>query len=151
MRTKAQSRPKKIKTPYEIYCNVLRAWAAEAPADMRDEPAREKILDAMLRLFERLEASGLRPALAAQPVNWATIKKYHGPLLHALCWQCLVLNITMPKSMAPFVPHLLSLVVLRWIPIWLRDNTPGQARLMAVIDRDLGCIHAAAQQIGFSS
>jgi len=146
-------RQKTIQNSFEMYQSVLREWAAEAPADMQDEPPRERLLDSMLRLFEKLEAAKLRAPLnkeiLAQPVPapWQYIKRYYQPLHNAMRWQWLALDI--PPTLSPLsflTPHLLAMAALRWLIIWLRDPSPGQARLMAMLDRDLSRMDRTIQK-----
>ncbi len=111
---------------------------------MKDEAPREQLLDAMLRLFEDLDAAGLRAPLAAQKLDWHGMKPYLVVLHDAIRWQWLALNLPVPAIAAPFAPFALSLCCMRWLKIWLIGD---QARLMAVIDRDLNYLNIAVQQI----
>jgi len=143
-------RKKTIKNPFEIYQTILREWAAEVPPDMQDELPREKLLDAMLRLFEKLETAKLRAPLnqeiMMQAAPWQHIKIYYPPLRNAMRWQWMALNIPTPSLLSFLAPHLLAISALRWLAIWLRDPTPGQERLMATLDRDLNRIHTTIQK-----
>jgi len=134
----AQKRRTQVhENPYQIFIKTLRTWAASAPPDMRGEPPREKLLDAMLRLFEALDAAGLKTA-KPDPA-WLA------PLVHAVRWQLLVLDIPAPPGLEPAASYVLALAAARWLPIWQSDKTMGQSRLMAAIDRDLNRLDAAAQ------
>jgi len=143
-------RKKTIKNPFEIYQTILREWAVEVSPDMQDELPREKLLDAMLRLFEKLGAAELRAPLnkeiMMQPVPWQHIKIYYPPLRNAMRWQWTALDIPTPSLLSFLAPHLLAMAALRWLAIWLRDPTPSQERLMATMDRDLNRIHIAVQK-----
>jgi hypothetical protein len=134
----------KIKNLYEVYCKVMRAWAAAVPHEMKHEAPREKLLDAMLRLFEALDATGLRAPLAAEAMDWRVMKPYLGALHDAMRWQLLALDLALPKLAVPFAPTVLTLASLRWLKIWLKGD---EARLMAAIDRDLNYLDIAVQQI----
>jgi hypothetical protein len=118
---------------------TLHAWAAEAPADMADESPKEKLLDSMLRLFEALDTANLRGY-----VQTTGLRHSLPEFSSALRWQLLALNLPMPTAVQPVVPFALSLLLLRWIPIWLAETTPGMPKLMAALDRDLGYAEKAA-------
>jgi len=143
---KTAPRDKKVKNALEIYNHVLREWAGATSPDMVDEVPRERLLDAMLRLFESLDDAGLRSPLAAQDINWQSAKPYLVALHDAIRWQLLVLELSVPKLAAPVAPTVLTLAALRWMKIWLADDTSGQSKLMAAIDRDLGRLDVAVQQ-----
>lgn len=145
-RREARGQKKKLNT-FDLYQSVLRKWAVDLPADMKNEPARERLLDAMLRLFEALSAAGLRQNFKSLKPDWPNIQKYYPPLLHAMRWQLTALNLPLPTSMVPLAARLLSLAALRGFAVWVKDETAGQSRLMAAIDRDLDRINAAVQYI----
>jgi hypothetical protein len=48
---------------------------------------------------------------------------------------------------ALLAPQALTLLTLRWLSVWQNDKTPGQSRLMAALDRDLGRLFDAAQYV----
>lgn len=129
---------------YQSYCDALQAWAADVPDDMQDEEDKEKLLDAMLRFFETLDAHDMRkilPVLRTQK----TPKEMMLPLVGAIRWQMIGLNIRTPRLLSDLAPHLLALAVWRWGAIWQNEHTPGMPKLMAAIDRDLGYLHRAAE------
>ena len=136
-----------IRNPYEVYAETLRAWSSHVPLEMLDETPREKLLDAILRLFEALEVAGLRPAfihLRAHP-DPKKIGKLLPPLTAAMRQQCVTLNIALPHVLGVAAPYALALAALRWLVMWLDDKTPGKSRLMVMLDRDLGRLDAAVQ------
>ena len=131
---------------YQQYQNALQVWASDIPQDMLDETDQEKLLDAMLRLFETLDAKNMRnmlPILRAQK----TLRELISPLTAAIRWQMIGLNIRAPKILAPFAPHVVSLAVMRWAVIWQNEHTPGMPKLMAAIDRDLGWLGRGCEQL----
>jgi len=135
--------------PHQIFIKLLAAWTSEMPPDMRDESPREKLLDAMLRLFEKLDAANLKPPIKNLYKNreWRTAGVWVLPLRNAIHWQFTVLEILVPPCLVAPAPDVLTLAVLRWISVWLEESTPGQSRLMATMDRDLGRLDVAVQQI----
>ncbi len=142
----AARRKPKASDPYQQYCDVLQQWAGDVPADMMDEDDKEKLLDAMLRLFEALDAADLRsilPSLRAQK----NIRELMQPLTAAIRWQMIGMNIQPPQILAPLAATILSLAVMRWAIIWQNEYTPGMPKLMAAIDRDLGWLDRGLSQI----
>lgn len=129
---------------FEKYQSALQAWAGDVPADMQDEDDQEKLLDAMLRLFETLDAHDMRgvlPVLRTQK----TPKEMMMPLVGAIRWQMIGLNIRAPGLISELAPHILALALLRWGAIWQNEQTPGMPKLMAAIARDLGYLQRAAE------
>ncbi|HCM83853.1 MAG TPA: hypothetical protein PKW15_03155 [Alphaproteobacteria bacterium] len=143
MATRRKAKPVDL---FQQYQNALHQWAGDAPADMLDEDNKEKLLDAMLRLFETLDAADLRNAISNLRAE-KTLRELLGPLTAAMRWQMIGLNIQSPQILAPIAPHVLSLAVIRWIPIWQNEHTPGMPKLMAAIDRDLGYLQRAIESL----
>lgn len=133
----AARRKTKPQNLYQQYCDALQIWAADVPPDMADEDNKEKILDAMLRLFETLDAYDMRGAVPVLRTQ-KSLRELLKPLTAAIRWQMIGLNIQLPKMLAPLAPHMLSLAVMRWAAIWQNEHTPGMPKLMAAMDRDLG-------------
>lgn len=118
---------------------VLNAWATQVPNDMADECAKDKILDSFLRLFESLSANKM--------THVPTAKNLIPTLRRAIHWQWIALSITAPPWVSAVAPHVLTLAAMRWFHVWKTDKTLGNARLMAVIDKDLGRMDAAMRYL----
>ena len=129
-------RKPKAKTP--TFEDVLSDWSTHVPANMKDEPPKDKILDAFLRLFEDLTAAQITHL--PPRTNWREI------LAPAVRWQWVALKIEgLPPALTALAPHVLTLAAARWLGVWQTDETPDKSRLMATLDRDLDRLHAAVQ------
>lgn len=142
----AARRKAKAADPFQQYQSALNAWAGDVPADMLDEDDKEKLLDAMLRLFETLDAHDMRGVLPVLRTQKSP-KELLAPLTAAIRWQMIGLNIQPPVLLAPVAAHVLSLAVVRWAAIWQSEHTPGMPKLMAAIDRDLGWLERSVEQL----
>jgi hypothetical protein len=131
---------RKTKDSNALYHDALHGWATNVPSDMMDEVPKEKLLDSFLRLFEALEAAGLRGQINIS-------REILPPLITAMRWQIIALNLQTSKILTNIIPYVLALAVMRWLLVWQADTNPGMSRLMAAIDRDLGRLDIAMQQL----
>lgn len=108
-------------------------------SDMMDEPARERLLDVMMRRLELLEPykPGLREVRRAVRRDPLTLAALNQVALNSWRYMLAAADIDTEDDMGPIRIQGAAIVFARVLDSWLDDNEPGTPGTMARLDKEL--------------
>lgn len=107
--------------------------------DMMDEPARERLLDVMMRRLELLEPykAGLKEVRRSVSRDPLTLAALNQVALNSWRYMLAAADIDTEDDMGAIRIQGAALVFARVLDTWLSDDEPGTPRTMAQLDKEL--------------
>jgi hypothetical protein len=108
-------------------------------SDMGEEPARERLFDVLMR---RLDAhaghkAAIRSLMRSTACNPPLALVMNGLAARSMSWMMTAAGISAAGPKGALRAQALTLIYVRVLSVWARDDDPGLARTMAALDREL--------------
>jgi AcrR family transcriptional regulator len=119
--------------------DVDRKVLAADTADMSEEPPRERLFDVLMR---RLDAhaghkAAIRSLMRSTLCNPPLALVMNGLAARSMSWMMTAAGISAAGPKGALRAQALTLMYVRVLSVWSRDEDPGLARTMAALDREL--------------
>jgi AcrR family transcriptional regulator len=108
-------------------------------SDMGEEPARERLFDVLMR---RLDAhaghkAAIRSLMRSTVCNPPLALLMNGLAARSMSWMMTAAGISAAGPKGALRAQALTLMYVRVLSVWSKDEDPGLARTMAALDREL--------------
>ncbi|HVY57136.1 MAG TPA: TetR/AcrR family transcriptional regulator [Xanthobacteraceae bacterium] len=119
---------------------IDRRVLAGGEADMAEEPARERLFDVLMRRLEIMapEKEAVRSLMRSARRNPGLAFALNALAVRSQQWMLAAADLDAPGPRGMFHAQGLALLFASVLRTWVRDDDPGLARTMAVLDRELG-------------
>jgi AcrR family transcriptional regulator len=118
---------------------IDRAVLSSADADMAEEPARERLFDALMRRIEALgpHKEAIRSLLRSLRRHPGLALAVNGLAVRSQRWMLTAAGLDSAGPAGALRAQGLAVLFARVLRVWVDDDDPGLARTMAALDRAL--------------